>query len=454
MPAVILVTANAVYLYPSRHMPRLQNGMLGLLHQCDRSFSRAGVVLVDAGGAALLGLPEKLPRKPIMTPAILTAHNHNWKGTAKLQSPWLNFYRDGSPNVAICVLSYLTGPDDAGMIDPCDVKATMHRLDRWHQMTGAPWTTGPGTTGVNLMREVCAPVFKGAPLWTPSMGHIPPAAIDMQVEAPLRWTAPAAPPGRFRHGFDANRARLQYFGQTKFARGPLTHTDLLSRPVDRSTLDALAGWVRIDRVAWNPDDFPHPAGYRGETAQVIIPAARKGAPPKITEWVSMPTVQNVLDVAEQGYCAAPTLYEGWLAPAATLWRRWADALERVWQISNGMMAGPVKEVYRQTSGQLRKDTGRIARKDWYDALIGSERSWLWRKWWRAYLAGYTPAEIQTDAVWYNSDHPDWRHSAPDALPIGDGLGQFHPLPTTALDDQGAPLGDAAIAELDAMRMSA
>lgn len=420
MAPILLVTGEAAHFNTRTLTP--PRTIVQLLHDVNRLAGPGtdALVLLDAGGMARLGFPTDPPRALAPHPVLQAAKTNGWKGSDRLRkSGWINLYGEGRPTVHICLMPWVT---DDPMINAKDPGATFDLAARFYNLTRYPYHTSPGVTGVGMLRDVYAPVHTAEPLWTPDWSDIPPAASDYMAERWYSWTDPSLAElaaGRYRHGYDANRAYLRSAQTLMVARGELTHRTPSRRGDPILFEPTRAGYWRIPVHPWPISSIPDPAG-QGR------PIVRVKGEDFDSWWVSTPRLKMLTWLSGEGYYPAVLPLESYTAPEARLLRRWSEAVRNV--VEDPVLEPVGKEIYRQTSGMFGAGARRIDRPDWRETWIADNACWLWRKMWAGFGAGRRPVQVEVDAVWYDSDEPDWEAAAPPGFKLDDTgvqLGAFH-----------------------------
>jgi hypothetical protein len=182
------------------------------------------------------------------------------------------------------------------------------------------------------------------------------------------WSRPYAGPVV---GIDRNAAYPSSAASVGVSHGPLTHTGAIA--YDRKR----AGLFQIDRFRWTEDGLPHPLGV--------------GQPKGNTVWLTGPTVELLISLAEAGRWPDVTILDSWTAPACRMsdWTTYIQGFRRH-ALEQGEAGREeylrVKEGISTAFGLMRgQDNGRrpnpkspLYVPDWYQTIESHLAATLWR----------------------------------------------------------------------------
>lgn len=230
-----------------------------------------------------------------------------------------------------------------------------------------------------------------APYWRPR-----PAPCHRDVHLPAwNWVHPDYHDGLNMDltVLDAIGAFVSAASSATFAHGALEHTGALA------DFAKLPGYYRIDSHAWSDPRIVSPLG----SAQL---------PDKI--WVAAPTVELLMQLAEDGYWPQVHISDSWTCPDKVRFREWATAVNNAraaalrdcdaaeisgteaeqaeadewyeavklgYSVAVQLMRGPA-EGNEVKSG--------VRRPDWHDTIHAQHAASTWRKVWKCVEAGYEP----------------------------------------------------------------
>lgn len=364
-------------------------------------------VILGEGAHELVGLPQRLPARQIIDhPALDAARATGWN-VSEL-SPWMTFWRNGSPSIHIGIGPWLT-PGTFPLDDQTPAIAQM-RLYWFHQWLGVPFHgKTAGLAGIALLRDH----YKGiTPMWCPEWDKIEPANQTTEVVT-AGWRTALAHELAYEHQFDA---RLQFLSAAISADVAVGALRRPWRPAIATGRHVLPGYYLVTVPPWHfADRIPHPIGARHEPGDKV--------------WITGATLDLLNEVCEVYDVLTPVeVHDAWVAAGGRVLRGWGetvrDAEKLARQYGDDVLHRVVKDVYKAGIGMLATRTGRVRRPDWEHTIVGLARSNLWRKMWREGIErGRWPVEINADAVWYASasSEPDW----PKVFPDRPGPGGFH-----------------------------
>lgn len=377
----------------------------------------AGVVLVvDVSALELLGLPVRLEGGK--SAAIDAVRAAGWRATELRH--WTSLWpgdRALSP-VHMVVPSWVDQRVPAGatythgeLIVPEDLGTTTYRLARWAELTGGPFLLKAGWSAIEWVRERKYP--RGAPLWRGRYtGNL--ANAVRHGEKAFAWEAPAqVPPPAHVHRYDGYAA---YLAAAQLAPVALEQLTRSGKTFDKSR----AGYWLCTVGPWQ---HPGPDPLAGNVPD------EKGR-----YWLCTPTLGFLLERAEEGACAAPTIHDSYTAPGSRkILRPWAeqlrDALAELARSpldpDDAALTRAVKASFREAIGLFAHQGTPVYRPDWHHSVLSQARASLLRRVWNIGLAeGRWPLAIDTDALDYGSDDPDCSSACPAGLRLGVGLGMF------------------------------
>lgn len=395
-------------------------GLGGLLERLRPQFEREGTVLVDAGAARALGLPDTPGTDEEMTdhPATVGARAAGWK--VRRLGPWTTLYGDNRPAVQLGVLPWID-PAECPMVSGGHA-ITAGALALWHEVTGSAYHGTVSVAGLTVLTNGF-PNPKTAPTWKPKLG----GPGDQGVEDDLRreyWRGPLAGK-RYAHGYDATRAYVSACMGVKLSPYQLKRTGKLQWDPQHPR----AGWWEVELSPWNLRHMPDPAGYdpsgQGRTVR----------------WIAQPTMELLHALTELGVYGGVRVLDSWTGPAKELLKPWAttmrSAFDAVTDPASGYdpheaqrVAATIKDAGRGTLGLLNRPTNYVHRPDWWYSIVSLTRANLWRKAWKI---GTTedrwPLWFDVDNIWYASDIDDPREACPVGLKLapvdrGAKLGEF------------------------------
>lgn len=379
-------------------------------------------VMVGQLAAKRLGLPDHPPQRSAAEhPVAVLARQHGW--LISMVSPWMTFYRaDGGPSVHIGVEPWLT-PKTFRFLVPDDPAATVYRLGRFQELTGAAFHARAGIAGGEILKRI----HKGPkPLWSPRWEGVEPAGEVVET-AFGEWTPAKTPAGEWVHSYDCNRQYLAAAGNAELAVGRLRHTGPV--PFDKR----VAGFWKVEVPVWNMADVsPHPFGdWAAECIGQQV-------------WVTTPTLAFVHELSTKwGIITPPAPVESWTADnekkgtTRRILRDWATHIDTCIRRAAdepitddaAVMVDTVKRVYKESVGGLWvNEQSRIHRPDWVYTIRGLARVNHHR---RIMTAGMElnrwPVYIKADRVDYASNNPAPVQAVPASYPIHDNLGGWKVL---------------------------
>lgn len=424
--------------------------VLGLGHGGDaRSLPSPGQVWLTADACRRFGLPADADEVDLTDPhaasvtiarrgraAAKAALDDGWKLSRddKLRI-WTRIWRPATSDAPGVRIQLVLAPFVAAFDDSCtltaddpDPQVLARRAQLVTDTLGVTWDSSGGRTGLSLLSKLrpAKPAGGRAALVATEFVAPPRPLVKDPARTPrgaLLWCRRATDDeaGRgFIHGYDVNAQYLAALGAAEVGVGEPVH-----HPDGAEFSAKVAGLWRIKPPAggdWRLPDITRPAG----------------PVPGTTAWY--PTVV-VRYLAETGG-AAPEILEAYTWPDTTrrYFTRWVETVRDarsalITQAAAGDPDAPavlsaVKQTYKALVGRFaRQEDGRLQsplyRPDWRLTVVSTASVTLLRKLQRAGdEADQWPVLVSTDEVLYLSDDPDPVTAIPDALRLGDGLGQF------------------------------
>lgn len=387
-----------------------------------RQGATEGLVLVDELAAAKLGLSELPTDDGTRQRALDAASSAGWRST-KLSASYTSFFGNARPTIHVgraeCITDYAKTRDP----ESWPWEAVWHPdvtngLQHWHRLTGVAWQAGPAVMGVELMHRTLTPYrlpdVKGQRKPDLRDDATPHDAGESMWSMDMWSRGELAP---YLHGYDKRRAGITAAGVAKLSPGKLQR-------YRREFSPKWAGWWHVTIPPWVlGHQLPHPMGP-GATVK-----HRKSM------WVTTPTMELCAELAELGIFSMPEVIDSLTGPARPVLAGWQKLLETTYQApaddrdgypegTRARVQNAVKVAGVRGIGMLGKADGRssIWRPDWFHGVNGAKRANGFRK---ALEIGRTesrwPVVMEDDCMWYASDDPDPRRSAPRALQLKDDI---------------------------------
>lgn len=417
-------------------------GLPALLARVAARFEREGVVLVDQAAAGLLGLPTvgPLPEEGMDAhEAAAAARGAGW--TVEKISDWSRFSRKGHASVNLGILP-LIDRTECPLLGESDW-ASVPAFTLWHRLTGRSWRGSAGMAGHAILMDRMRTTGKARITLKLKKPQEPdPTAAQELPYLPGQWSGQR--PARYALGFDLDRAYIGAAGVAEVAPWPLKRTE--RRPFSAKD----PGWWQVElQGTWNVPHMPDPAGYR------------RGGPR--VRWVTTPRAALLAQLAEDGLHGGFLVLDSYTMrtdkfdrrPNLRLFREWSEAMGGTYEEAARMRDGAgveaqdaaavveaVKLVGHKTPGAWASETNFIYRRDWWHSVIAMNGANLWRRAWKVGGGvngkGPWPWYIDTDCIWYGSDHDDHKRFADDhGIPYDESgikLGHFKPKGTVILND--------------------
>jgi len=402
-----------------------------------------GTVLVDAGAAAALGLPQTAPQTAPDHPSLVAARGEGWKVSDL--APWTTFHRKGWPAVHLGVLPWLQAQDAHGLariaagekgrlrfplqLDAASPADIVTRLYRWTVLTGAAYHGTPGVAGTALLRKLQEGT-RFEPTWMPGNLDAYREYRSCELDWSARhWSRPPAAGVRWEHGYDANLMYLAAAASAVLPLRSLRHTG--RRPFDKR----LAGYWRVELSPWLDTLLPDPAGYG--------PGHRDGGPRRL----ATPTLALLQDLTDEGVYGGFSVLDSWTCGERTNPKMpvtglplqpWAHVIRDAIALMSAIqdagtavdLAEPValllalSRTYKETIGSFVRGTGLVRRPEWQSIICALARAVLWRKIRTVGReSGRWPLRIETDCVWYEGATADSVADMPAGLIEGRGPGK-------------------------------
>jgi hypothetical protein len=268
-------------------------------------------------------------------------------------------------------------------------------LDRWRQVTGAPWVGAPGLAGTVLLSTVTryrpdphaaltAPRFKLRRPVNEAVGD-----AWGRAEPEYQWTTRVPGTGRHRHVYDVRRQWLTAAQSAVVSpERELTRTGA-NAPVG----PRVSGLYLIEPSPWQHPHLPDPLRRRDPADESRV-------------WVAAPTVHLLDSLTQRGMYAGYAVADSYTAPGSELLRPWVKALRAA--IEDEHLAAAAKGVYARTLSHIRDGRTRsVDRPDWAATVLGLAQANCFR----TVLAiadrtGVAPVRVSKDAITYAADTPD------------------------------------------------
>ncbi len=300
-------------------------------------------------------------------------------------------------------------------------------LDRYNTMVPTAWRGTPGTTALAALRLSWANTGS-EPLWHTKRNH-----AEGPV-GPINWSRPLnqwEQDWGYVHTFDANSAYLSSAINAVVAWSGLQDTGPM--PFDSK----LPGYWLVQL----PDDVRE---FFGDQRPVLIPPKRMLKHGYV--WLSTDVVKFLVDLfgpvdVHDSRTAVPKVIgDRMLRNTARVFRPWGEALRDARTAAQGqptglrrILEGAVKRTYTDATGAMQRETMRVCRGDWADALIDLAAVNLYRRILRVHeTEGVWPVEVRTDSVSY-ADCSDNPATLAKAIGVRPGLGGFKHQATVTVD---------------------
>jgi hypothetical protein len=367
--------------------------------------------------------------------------------------PWMKFYRRGQSGTIAVAVPYLDKRVRAWRMAP-DAQTLLAAVLAYREaMRGYAYRSGPGASGTGLIRAL----HRGGTMldlsasMTPA--DFPPPARARAEGKPeltpqLAWIRTltveesAAP---YIHGYDKNAMFLAACSSLKVGFGRPDH--LSASEQITATVEALTSTRKpirrpvgyaLARVAF--DTMPE-AVARGLLPHPCYVSPRENADPASAyRWYHTATLVLAGELGARLDVQEAYIWRETHEPLEPWYQRLRDARSTLMAQSEGQPseAAPaialaaIKATYTQGIGWLDPNWLRTSpepedlyRPDWRHAAIATANANLWRNLHKVYQdEGRAPFALLTDAAYFVSDSPDPLASAPRALRMGNGLGQF------------------------------
>jgi hypothetical protein len=419
--------------HPGRTTPSdaFDAGLPALLARVAARFDREGVVLVDQAAAGLLGLPTvgPLPEDGMDAhQAAADARAAGWE--VERISDWSRFKRKGHASINLGIIPLIKRAE-CPLLGESDW-ASVPAFTMWHQLTGRAWRGNGAMAGHAVLMDRMRTSGKAKITLKLKKPQEPdPQKAQETPYTPGQWAGER--PKRYALGFDLNRAYIGAANVVEVAPWPLKRTGKR----EFSPLDP--GWWQVElQGTWNDPRMPDPAGYRRDNPRV--------------RWITTPRAALLAQLAEQGLHGGFLVLDSYTMrtdrferrPQLRLFKPWAEVMGNTFAEAARLAAGDdviaedaaavleaVKLVGHKTPGAWASPTNFIYRRDWWHSVIAMNGANLWRRMWKI---GSTkkvwPWYVDTDCVWYGSDHDDHARFAEEIGlpydPTGIKLGHFKP----------------------------
>lgn len=235
----------------------------------------------------------------------------------------------------------------------------------FHRALGQPFWGAPGMVGCELIRKH-NPRGPREPRW------VAPLPLAVKPAGPLHWQSdiPALRPVV---ALDVNAAYLAAAGVAEVAADALEHS------TDSQYYPGRAGYwhVEFDQCERLADLVISENGLSAFDWRRVGPDGRA--------WITAPVAREVL--ATGGHGVPWRIVESWTAPGVRgVLRPWAEQIRGAYVATWGegsTVERAVKRVYKDTTGMLARQGGRVFRPDWAHHIIDLARMNLLRKVWHA-----------------------------------------------------------------------
>lgn len=192
---------------------------------------------------------------------------------------------------------------------------------------------------------------------------------------------------------DVNAAFLAALISGDYAHGALEHTGAWAQP--SREYRPHPGYYLITPPPWNAHGIPSPLGTVEYGDQL---------------WVAAPTADLLLEVAADGYTAAPEFHDSYTTPENCRLRKWgerirddrAEVIDSIppeitrrddWPPYKALKDGYSMAVQMFLGKDDQAAKSPVYRPDWYHTVHAQHAASTWRKAYRAWQAGCAPARM-------------------------------------------------------------
>lgn len=412
----VALTADGTFINGTRYAAVEMPDNFGELIARLKKFNSLGevTVLLDQAVALNMGIGAKLPSSDSQArnhPAFSAARDAGWN-VNELKT-WMTFWHREQTCVHVGLTQFF-GKSQFPWFYPENMTITTARLADFHRLAGLPWRMTGGTTAIAMIRDTQA--RRVTPFWRPTWDGIEPALT--RCEIPFRWVSECDYSDvEWMHGYDMNR---QYLSA---AQGAVLAVDQLVYH-GRGEFNQLPGWWHITLPAWNDKRIPHPGGH-GDVGDKV--------------WRASPTMQLLMDMAEQGVCAEPEIHGSYTSQkSGRLLRPFAETVRDGLEFASTEYVEPERDImrkmwqslYKEGIGMLASPRSRILRYDWNHTIVSLARSNQWRRMWKiGQKENRWPSHIDVDTLWYASPITDPVLAVPEGLPLHNKLGGYKVVTT-------------------------